>query len=66
LTNKYQTIKLSDNLTPAFSESLLLDNYKDLCDIAAAIEQKDFASARQIAEKHVTKFNDLVEKNLNG
>ena len=49
-----------------FSEALLLDNYKDLCDIVAAIEQNDPGSARQIAENHVSKFNDLMEKNLNG
>ena len=49
-----------------FSEALLLDNYKDLCDIVAAIEQNDPGAARQIAENHVSKFNDLMEKNLNG
>jgi GntR family transcriptional repressor for pyruvate dehydrogenase complex len=49
-----------------WSEALLNENYKDLCDIVAAIEQKDSVAARKIAEDHVSKFNDLMEKNLNG
>jgi DNA-binding FadR family transcriptional regulator len=48
-----------------WSEALLLDNYKDLCDIAEAIEQKDPISARRLAKDHVSKFNELMEKNLN-
>ena len=33
---------------------------------AAKIEEKrDSAFARRIAEDHVSKFNDLMEKNLN-
>ena len=48
-----------------FSEALLNENFKDLCDITAAIEQKDPVAARRIAQEHVAKFNDLMEKNLN-
>ena len=48
-----------------WSEELLLENYKDLCDIVEAIEKNDSASAGQLAKAHVSKFNDLMEKNLN-
>jgi GntR family transcriptional repressor for pyruvate dehydrogenase complex len=48
-----------------WSEALLLENYNDLCDIVAAIEQKDSLLARKIAEDHVSKFNALMEENLN-
>lgn len=48
-----------------FSDALLLENYRDLCDITAAVEKQDSVSARRIAEEHVSKFNDLMEKNLN-
>lgn len=48
-----------------WSEALLNENYTDLCDITAAIEQKDPVLARSLAQDHVTKFNDLMEKNLN-
>ena len=48
-----------------WSESLLNENYQDLCDIMTAIEKKDPVSARRFAEGHVSKFNDLMEKNLN-
>lgn len=48
-----------------WSDALLNENYKDLCDIAAAVEQNDAETARRIAEDHVTKFNDLMEKSLN-
>ena len=48
-----------------WSEALLNDNYKDLCDIVKAIELKDPITARRIAQDHVSKFNDLMEKNLN-
>ncbi len=47
-----------------WSEALLHDNFKDLCDIADAVEKKDPVAARKIAEDHVAKFNALMEKNL--
>jgi DNA-binding FadR family transcriptional regulator len=47
-----------------WSEALLKDNFKDLCDIVEAIEQKDPAGARQLAEDHVTRFNDLMENHF--
>ncbi len=65
-------ITVHDNIQVYFhqylpwSNALLNDNYKDLCDIVEAVEQKDPVAARRIAEEHVSKFNDLMEKNLNG
>lgn len=47
-----------------WSEDLLNDNFKDLCEIATAVEQKDPVAARRIAEDHVEKFNALMEKNI--
>ena len=47
-----------------WSEALLEENYTDLCEIMMAIEQRDPSSARQLAEDHVSKFNNLMEKNL--
>lgn len=49
-----------------WSEVLLNENYRDLCDIASAVEKKDSAGARRIAEEHVSKFNRLMEENLDG
>lgn len=65
-------ITVHDNIQVYFhqylpwSNALLKDNYKDLSDIVDAVEQKDPVAARRIAEDHVSKFNDLMEKNLNG
>lgn len=47
-----------------WSNDLLNDNFKDLCNIAAAVEKKDPVAARRLAEDHVSKFNALMEKNL--
>ncbi|MEA3434905.1 MAG: FCD domain-containing protein [Thermodesulfobacteriota bacterium] len=48
-----------------FSDALLMDNYEDLCKIVEAVENKNSQAARQLAETHVTKFNDLMEEKLN-
>lgn len=47
-----------------WSEDLLKDNFDDLCRIADAVEKKDPALARKIAEIHVEKFNILMEKGI--
>ncbi len=49
-----------------WSEDLLHDNFKDLCEIVAAVEQKDPVAAQRMAEDHVSKFNALMEKNIEG
>jgi GntR family transcriptional regulator, transcriptional repressor for pyruvate dehydrogenase complex len=48
-----------------WSEDLLDDNFKDLCDITKAIINKDSKTARSLAENHVSKFNSLMENDLN-
>ena len=48
-----------------FSDVLLMDNYEDLCKIVEAVENKNSITAQQLAETHVTKFNDLMEERLN-
>ncbi len=48
-----------------WSEDLLDDNYKDLSDITKAIIDRDPETARNLAEKHVSKFNNLMENDLN-
>ncbi|NOX32238.1 MAG: FadR family transcriptional regulator [Deltaproteobacteria bacterium] len=47
-----------------WSEALLNKNFKDLCDIVEAVEQQDPAKARRLAQDHVVRFNELMEKNL--
>jgi DNA-binding FadR family transcriptional regulator len=64
LTAVHDNIQIYFHQYLPWSEALLNDNFKDLCDIAAAVEQKDPVAARRIAEEHVAKFNALMEMNL--
>ena len=64
LTAVHDNIQIYFHQYLPWSEALLQDNYKDLCAIAAAIEKKDPVAARRMAEDHVSKFNALMEKNI--
>ncbi len=64
LTAVHDNIKIYFHQYLPFSGELLHDNFKDLCEIADAVEQKDPVAARRIAEDHVEKFNALMERNL--
>jgi len=64
LTAVHDNIQIYFHQYLPWSEALLHDNFKDLCGIAAAVEQRDPATARRMAEEHVAKFNALMEKNL--
>ncbi len=46
-----------------WSLDLLKENYQDLCEIVKAIRAKDCKKAESIARNHVTRFNELMEKN---
>ncbi len=47
-----------------FSQDLLNDNFNDLCKLKEAIQKKDSLSAKQIAQNHVSKFNELMKDNV--
>jgi len=64
LTAVHDNIQIYFHQYLPWSQDLLNDNFKDLCDIVEAIKQKLPLTARKIAEKHVSKFNDLMEKRL--
>jgi len=64
LTAVHDNIQIYFHQYLPWSEALLNENFNDLCRIAAAVEQRDPASARSIAEDHVSKFNALMEKSL--
>ena len=44
-----------------FSRKVLEDDFQDLCDIAAAVEEGDSAAAGAAARQHVAKFSKLME-----
>jgi GntR family transcriptional regulator, transcriptional repressor for pyruvate dehydrogenase complex len=41
---------------------ILRRDYKDLCAIAAAVEQKDLEKAKSLVQRHVRRFNQKMEK----
>ena len=65
LQSIHDNIQIYFNQYLPFSDALLMDNYEDLCKIVDAVENKNSLAARQFAEIHVTKFNDLMEERLN-
>ncbi|MBW2589225.1 MAG: FCD domain-containing protein [Deltaproteobacteria bacterium] len=65
LQSIHDNIQIYFNKYLPFSDALLMDNYEDLCKIVEAVENKNSLAARQLAETHVTKFNDLMEERLN-
>ena len=65
LQSIHDNIQIYFNQYLPFSDALLMDNYEDLCKIVEAVENKNSLAARQLAETHVTKFNDLMEEKLN-
>lgn len=65
LATVHDNIKVYFHEYLPWSRALLQENYNDLCQILTAIEHRDPAAARQLAEDHVLKFNCLMEKNLN-
>ncbi|MBW2589310.1 MAG: FadR family transcriptional regulator [Deltaproteobacteria bacterium] len=65
LQSIHDNIQIYFNQYLPFSNALLMDNYEDLCKIVEAVENKNSLKARQLAETHVTKFNDLMEERLN-
>ncbi len=65
LQSIHDNIQIYFNQYLPFSDALLMDNYEDLCKILDAVENKNSLAARQFAEIHVTKFNDLMEERLN-
>ena len=65
LQSIHDNIQIYFNQYLPFSDALLMDNYEDLCKIVEAVENKNSLTARQLAETHVTKFNDLMEERLN-
>ena len=65
LQSIHDNIQIYFNQYLPFSDALLMDNYEDLCKIVEAVENKNSLKARQLAETHVTKFNDLMEERLN-
>ena len=65
LQSIHDNIQIYFNQYLPFSDALLMDNYEDLCKIVEAVENKNSLAARQLAETHVTKFNDLMEERLN-
>ena len=40
----------------------LLENYKDLCDIVHAVEKGDKAKSKSLAQSHIRRFSDYMEK----
>jgi len=65
LQSIHDNIQIYFNQYLPFSDALLMDNYEDLCKIVVAVENKNSITAQQLAETHVTKFNDLMEERLN-
>lgn len=65
LQSIHDNIQIYFNQYLPFSDALLMDNYEDLCKIVEAVENKNSITAQQLAETHVTKFNDLMEERLN-
>ncbi len=61
LTAVHDNVQIYFHTYLPFSEALLKDNFKDLCRIVEAIEQKDSLTAGKIAQMHVAKFNALME-----
>ncbi len=43
-------------------EKLMQENYKDMCEILTAVENKDSVKAKSLARYHVKRFNKLMEK----
>jgi DNA-binding FadR family transcriptional regulator len=40
----------------------LMENYQDLCDLVQAVEQSDAAKSKSIAQSHVRRFTEYMEK----
>jgi len=45
-----------------WKESVMRENYQDLCDIVAAVEHGDRDRARSLAQSHVHRFHQYMEK----
>lgn len=43
-------------------EEIIEENYRDLCEIVRAVEEKDAARANRLVKDHVSKFNRLMEQ----
>ncbi len=46
-----------------WKETVMGENYQDLCDIVAAVEHGDGVRARSLAQSHVHRFHQYMEKN---
>ncbi len=66
----YQSVLASihDNIHRYYDRFLSMDdrelqeNYRDLCDLVAAIEKKDAPNARHLAREHVRRFNGYMQR----
>jgi len=66
----YQSVLASihDNIHRYYDRFLSMDdrelqeNYRDLCDLIAAIEKKDAPNARRLAREHVQRFNEYMQR----
>lgn len=66
----YQSVLASihDNIHRYYDRFLSMDdrelqeNYRDLCDLVAAIEKKDAPNARRLAREHVRRFNGYMQR----
>ena len=47
-----------------WKETVMRENYQDLCDIVAAVEERDGARARTLAQRHVHRFHQYMEENV--
>ncbi len=43
-------------------QEFMKENYRDLCDIVRAVEKKQMAKARRLAQDHVSRFNQFMEE----
>jgi DNA-binding GntR family transcriptional regulator len=43
-------------------KSELMENYEDLCSIVEAVEKGDAARSKALAQSHIRRFSDYMEK----
>jgi GntR family transcriptional repressor for pyruvate dehydrogenase complex len=63
LITVYENIRLYFSRFLPQEEELLRENYQDLCEIVEAVEQGQAAKANFLVQKHVYRFNRLMEEN---
>ncbi len=49
-------------LFPGMKKRELMENYKDLCDIVRAVEKRDKAKSKSIAQSHIRRFGHYMEE----